>query len=219
MHRYILIVLAALTLAACDHGGGFGMDFDADPNITELDEPFEELSITRYVETGPEYIKTGTIAVSADRQIYVKVEVQEMELNSVVISDACEGSAELAEEDYREIVGLVAAVDLINYEPPVEGDEDCEQMADGDHGVSMGYTTTDEAETYFSTLGCAPEEEIAALEDAVNEKAAEHITDCTLDSVEIPEDDDEQDDEEVDDGEEDDDDVIEDEDPSNVEQE
>lgn len=135
MYR-IAAALAVLMLFAACHDDGVGMEWGAglDPSISGQTQ-MEELTV-EWLGTDTAIHKEKAVTVDAGRGIAVGIEVIGSE---GTVTDSCSGSAELTEEDYQAVVTQVMAADLPNYEPPAEGDEDCEPV-EGLRGMAFVYS-------------------------------------------------------------------------------
>ncbi|MFH1829251.1 MAG: hypothetical protein ABH871_00545 [Pseudomonadota bacterium] len=177
MYKIALALIAVLLFAAC-HGDGIGMEWDAGqkgtPSVSSDETGMEELIMIWYGPgTTTNFIKE--IVVNTGRLISVNIDFVDAE--SAVV-DSCAGSVELTEEDYQNIITYVNAADLMNYEPPTEGDEDCVPTDDPSH-VVITYKATGDVENTFDTGYCQLEESISNIAITMNGLANNYVTDCT----------------------------------------
>lgn len=165
MYR-IAAALAVLMLFAACHDDGVGMEWGAglDPSVSGQTQ-MEEITV-EWLGTDTAIHKEKTVTVDAGRGISVKIEVIGTE---GTVTDSCSGAAEMTEEDYQAVVTQVMAADLPNYEPPAEGDEDCE-VVDGLRGMVITYSYTGQAE------GASEEE--GEVEDAEDVEGVEITKDA-----------------------------------------
>jgi len=140
MYR-IAAALAVLMLFAACHSDGVGMEWDAglDPSVSGQTQ-MEELTV-EWLGTDTAIHKEKKVTVDAARGISVEISVIGTE---GAVTNSCSGAAEMTEEDYQTVVTQVMAADLPNYEPPVEGDEDC-TVTEGLLGMVITYSYKGEA--------------------------------------------------------------------------
>lgn len=168
MYR-IAATLAVLMLFAACHSDGVGMEWGAglDPSISGQTQ-MEELTV-EWLGTDTAIHKEKKVTVDAGRGISVEIAVIG---SNGSVTNSCSGAAEMTEEDYQTVVTQVTAADLPNYEPPVEGDEDCE-VVEGLLGMVITYSYTGQA-----TATSENEDEVEDVEGIEVTKDAEDAEDA-----------------------------------------
>ncbi|MBN1283634.1 MAG: hypothetical protein JXA24_07690 [Proteobacteria bacterium] len=182
MYRIAAVVFLLATLAACSHDNGFGMQFDANPNVSG-DVSMESLTVRWFGDEGVEHAETE-VTIDAARGITVKATLIDAQGSAV---DSCSGSVEISEEDYQSVIAKVGEANLLTYTLPVEGSPECVVDASpSDFGLVYEYRQGEDVlSKAFETDGCeiAPAiEELAAL---VGQLAETNVTDCSAAALSV----------------------------------
>ncbi len=181
MYKIAFALIVLMLFASC-HSAGIGMDVGKDVSSSESEEwAMEELSIKWLGALSPTYYEKEVV-VDAGRQISVNINRYE---NWDTVGDSCSGSAELTEDDYQTIKDHVVAADLLNYEPPMDGDEDCVVIVGG-KGIEVSYSVAGGDSVAFATGPCQLESAIDNVAIVVKGFANTYVTDCTEELIAAP---------------------------------
>lgn len=112
MRKIFLAVLALFVLAGCDHTDGFGMEFDADPDVIRDVGLFQKLD----VELGTSLVPQRAVRqVTVDSDRFLTVVVRFYEDFDMEPAYECNGMEVLDEQTYEVILSYVYDADIMNY--------------------------------------------------------------------------------------------------------
>ncbi len=176
MYRIAVVMFSLVMFAACSHGDGVGMDFNANPSISGS-ATMESLTVKWFGDVSAQ-IPDVEVKIDAARGITVAA-VLSAEDGSVI--DSCTGSTEIPEEEYQAVVAKVIESDLVNYAPPIEGDASCiVDETPANFGVVYEFLQAEEVlKKAFDANGCEIAPVIEELAVMVYDLAANNVTDCS----------------------------------------
>jgi hypothetical protein len=179
----ILLILMMIFAAACSDGDDA---FGPDPNVSA--GTMQEVTVVSYHgETNVSLVELWT-TVSSDRKI--DVEIVPLAGNPKAL-DACNGSAEISEEDYQDVVAAVAAVGPMSYESSSQ--EDCDTLSYL-YCLDVLYLDVSGEEASFSIDIIAIDPIVSDLTSLVGGLSIEYVPECFDDNDPDDDDDDNGDD-------------------------
>ncbi len=176
MYRIAVVMFSLVMLAACSHGDGVGMDFNANPSISGS-ATMESLTV-KWLGDVAAQIPDVEVKIDAARGITVAATL--LAADGTVI-DSCTGSTEIPEEEYQAVVAKAVESDLVNFAPPIEGDASC--IADetpANFGMVYEFLQAEEVlKKAFDANGCEIAPVIEELAVMVYDLAATYVADCS----------------------------------------
>ena len=172
MRRAILVVLAIMALAGCNHTDGAGMEFDADPDMVQMVQLFGELTVS--IPKGP--VPDGIareITVDSDKFMNVSLKFYE----DFEIVHECRDMELLQEITYEDVLAYVYEADLFTYAPgPAE-------ICVGANPSTFTYVLSDGRINTFEHENCGSagderEQLIGELQAYMIDIAEQEIEDC-----------------------------------------
>jgi hypothetical protein len=182
----ILLILMMFFAAACGDGED-ALGFDPNVSAGTLD------SVTVIGYHGEVDVSLAELwtTVSSDRKIEVKI--VPLPGNPKAL-DACNGSAELSEEDYQGVIDALEAVDPLNYGSSIE--ESCDTERDG-QCVAVSFTDVWGGEASFSVDIIGIDPVVYEFTTLMGGLSVEYVPEC-FDDNDPDDDDDDNDDDGVD---------------------
>jgi|GEM_PF-2938779 len=116
MRKIFMAALALIVLAGCNHSDGFGMEFDANPDVIRDVGLFQKLEVDMGTSLSPRRV-VRKVSVDSDR--FINVTMRFYEDFDTEPAYECTGMELLDEQTFEVILAYVYDADLINY---VEGD-------------------------------------------------------------------------------------------------
>jgi len=175
MKRLTIVFIALLFVTACEqrHANPPNpfWDISKDANL------FYKLSIVSFGAISPTHTEQE-IVLNDDKTMGTHIWLYE---DFTTLKNNCEGSADLTDKDYGEIMQLITTANLFEYVPPQPSDADCKLLVGGS-GYLITYMRTDKSYNEIHTA-CEMNQKIYDLIDAVSKITLNDIPSCTEEAL------------------------------------
>jgi len=187
MKRMIFLLFVTMLLTACDGS------IDPDDPVLDLSREaslFEELSVDygdgySNMTTPIEFNEARVSSVKIDSSKTISLKKKVLRHKSELIEYVCEGSAELEDDDFDEVLKLIDRAELATYDPFDNGEEiACPALYFG--WYELTYKRSDGKTNHFYNVNeCPLSDDVLKLLNTVSDLAHEYVECEESDLVEV----------------------------------